>query len=212
MRRMPFILPRLRPARAASGSLRLDDTARPTFPSSARLAVFTSLWIATVCNVPLWAAVLDLPGQGAAPHRLGFLLAFGAVVAAANVALLSLLGWRGVAKPAAAVLVVMAAFGAYFMLAYGVVIDAAMLTNVLQTDVHEAGDLLNWRLFATVGVLAARRCGGCGATRCRGAPCCGRRCTTRACLRRPLQWQCSACCWCSKSLRPPCATTRSCAT
>lgn len=151
---MPFTLPRLRAVRAVSGSLSLDRTAPPTFPSSARLAVFISLWIATACNVPLWAAVLDLPGQGAMPHRLGFLLAFGAVVAGANVALLSLLGWQRTAKPAAAVLVVMAAFGAYFMLAYGVVIDATMLTNVLQTDVHEAGDLLNWRLFATVAVLA----------------------------------------------------------
>ena len=151
---MPFTFPRLRPARAAAGSLRPDNTAPPTFFYSARLAVFISLWLATVCNVPLWRAVLDLPGQGAALHRLGFMLAFGLIVAAGNAALLSLAGWRHTAKPAAAVLVLMAAFGAYFMQAYGVVIDATMLTNVLQTDVNEARDLLNWRLFATVAVLA----------------------------------------------------------
>ncbi len=40
------------------------------------------------------------------------------------------------------------------MLAYGIAIDASMLTNVLQTDVKEAGDLLNWQLPLTVGALA----------------------------------------------------------
>lgn len=151
---MPFFRQRLRPVRAAQSSLRIADTAPPSFFSSARLAVFVSLWLATVCNVPLWAAVRDLPGDGLSIDRLGFMLAFGAVVAAGNVALLSLLGWRRTVKPMAAALVLMAAFGAYFMLAYGIVIDATMLANVLQTDVQEAGDLFNWRLVATVVVLA----------------------------------------------------------
>jgi lipid A ethanolaminephosphotransferase len=48
----------------------------------------------------------------------------------------------------------MAAFGAYFMQAYGVVIDKGMITNVLQTDKREAFDLLNSRMVVTVLFLS----------------------------------------------------------
>ena len=125
---------------------------RPLHP--AWFVVLISLWLATVCNVPLWQEVLRLPGHGS-PRGWGFALAFVLIVAAGNAALLSLLAWRWTLKPAAVALVLMAAFGAYFMLAYGIAIDATMLVNVFQTDVKEAGDLLNWRLAGTVLVLAA---------------------------------------------------------
>lgn len=117
------------------------------------MVALISLWMATACNVPLWRAVAALPGQGSLRGWL-FSIAFVLIVAAGNTALLSLLAWRFTLKPAATVLVLMAAFGAYFMMTYGIVIDASMLTNVLQTDVHEAGDLLSWRMPITVLVLA----------------------------------------------------------
>lgn len=127
-------------------------TRQPMHP--AWFVVLISLWMATACNVPLWKEVLRLPGHDSL-RGLGFELAFVAIVAAGNAALLSLLAWRWTLKPAAVALVLMAAFGAYFMLAYGIVIDASMLANVLQTDVKEAGDLLNWRMAGTVLLLAA---------------------------------------------------------
>ena len=118
------------------------------------VVVLISAWLATACNVPLWREVVQLPGQGSL-RGWGFALAFALIVAAGNAALLSLLAWRRTLKPAAAVLVVMAAFGTYFMMAYGIAIDASMLVNVMQTDVHEAGDLLSWRMLFTVLGLAA---------------------------------------------------------
>lgn len=152
---MPLFLQRLlrtRPASAgAPPSLDSADTPRHLHP--AWVVVLISAWLATACNVPLWREVAQLPGQGSL-RGWGFALAFAIIVAAGNAALLSLLAWRWTLKPAAAVLVVMAAFGAYFMLAYGIAIDASMLVNVLQTDVREAGDLLSWRMLATVGALA----------------------------------------------------------
>ena len=111
--------------------------------------VLISTWLATACNVPLWQEVAQLPGQGSL-RGWGFALAFALIVAAGNAALLSLLAWRWTLKPAVLVLVLMAAFGAYFMLAYGIAIDASMLINVMQTDVKEAGDLFNLRLLGTV--------------------------------------------------------------
>ena len=149
---MLLILQRLLPAFAPAGTPQAAALPRqPLHP--ARVVVLVSLWLATACNLPLWREVAQLPGQGSL-RGWGFAIAFAFIVAAGNAALLSLLAWRWTLKPAAALLVVMAAFGAYFMLAYGVAIDASMLTNVLQTDVKEAGDLLNWRMLATVLALA----------------------------------------------------------
>ena len=130
----------------------LPQDRQPLHP--AWVVVLISTWLATACNVPLWHEVAQLPGQGSL-RGWGFALAFAVIVAAGNVALLSLLAWRRTLKPAAAVLVLMAAFGTYFMMAYGIAIDASMLVNVMQTDVHEAGDLLSWRMLLTVLALAA---------------------------------------------------------
>ncbi|WP_182119818.1 phosphoethanolamine--lipid A transferase [Acidovorax sp. FHTAMBA] len=150
---MPMILQRLLLPRLAPGTQPSPASAAKRHIHPLWVVVFISTWLATACNVPLWREVAQLPGQGSL-RGWGFAIAFAFIVAAGNAALLSLLAWRWTLKPAAALLVVMAAFGAYFMLAYGVAIDASMLTNVLQTDVKEAGDLLNWRMLATVLALA----------------------------------------------------------
>ncbi|MBD9394512.1 phosphoethanolamine transferase [Acidovorax sp. ACV01] len=150
---MPLILQRLLLPHLATGAPPQPASTATRALHPAWVVVLISTWLATACNVPLWREVAQLPGQGSL-RGWGFAIAFALIVAAGNAALLTLLAWRWTLKPAAAVLVVMAAFGAYFMLAYGVAIDASMLTNVLQTDVHEAGDLLNARMLATVLALA----------------------------------------------------------
>lgn len=118
------------------------------------LVLLVSAWLATVCNVALWREVGSL-SSSAGLRGWMFILAFGVIVAAGNVAVLSLLTWGRATKAVLVSFVLMAAFGSYFMLNYGIVIDSSMLINVLQTDVREAGDLLNWRLPATVLALAA---------------------------------------------------------
>ena len=152
---MLLLLPRLRFFSffaSAWSAPQVTPSASTLHPSKAVLLL--SLWLASVCNVPLWRAVAALPGQGSL-RGWGFALAFALIVAAGNVALLSLLAWRFTLKPAATALLLIAALGAYFMLAYGIVIDASMLTNALQTDLHESRDLLNWRLPVTVLALSA---------------------------------------------------------
>ena len=119
----------------------------------ARLIVLISLWLATACNLPLWRAVIDLPG-GMSLQRAGFLAAFMVIVAAGTAAVLALLAWGRAAKPVLIFAVLAAAFGAYFMLAYGIVIDASMLANVLQTDTREATSLFTPRLPITVAALS----------------------------------------------------------
>ncbi|MFM8609758.1 MAG: phosphoethanolamine transferase [Burkholderiaceae bacterium] len=117
-----------------------------------QLSLAGSLWLALPANWALWQHLGSLEavrGMGGLVFGVGFALA----IAATTLALLSVLGWGRLLKPTLILLLMAAAFGAHFMLAYGIVIDGSMLTNVLQTDAREAGDLLNLRLLATVLVL-----------------------------------------------------------
>lgn len=117
------------------------------------LVVLASIWIATVCNVALWRELSRLPGLSGGQAAV-ISIALVLVITLATTALLSLLAWRWTLKPAITLFLLSAAFGAYFMMAYGVVIDKTMMVNTLQTDLRETRDLLNWRLLATVLVLA----------------------------------------------------------
>lgn len=124
---------------------------RPVGP--ALLVTLTSLWIAVLCNLPLWREM----------HRLGllgnasgwaFAGAFALMIAASLAALQSLLAWRWSLKPVSMLLLAASALGAYFMLNYGVVIHSTMVINVLQTDAREALDLFNWRLVVVLSLLS----------------------------------------------------------
>ena len=117
------------------------------------LLLLTSLWIASVCNLALWRELGRLQDLQGAPLA-ALAVALGLVIGLATAALLSLFAWRWTLKPAVLVFLFAAAFGAYFMLTYGVVIDKTMIVNTLQTDLRETQDLLNWRLLATVLALA----------------------------------------------------------
>ena len=120
--------------------------------------VLASIWIASVCNVALWRALARLPDLSSI-QAVTVSMALALVIGLATAGLLSLLAWRWTLKPAIMLFCVSAAFSAYFMMAYGVVIDKSMIINALQTDARETRDLLNWRLLATVLMLAVLPCG-----------------------------------------------------
>ncbi|MES3013627.1 MAG: phosphoethanolamine--lipid A transferase, partial [Pseudomonadota bacterium] len=69
------------------------------------------------------------------------------------VALLLPFAWRWTLKPVLATLLIASAAGLHFMLALNVLIDPTMLTNVFQTDLHEATDLVGARAIATLLLL-----------------------------------------------------------
>jgi len=117
------------------------------------LAVLASVWIAALPNWPLWQALLGLPEVASTRGAL-FIAGFGVMIAALLTVLLAPFAWRWTIKPMISLLLLAAAFGAYFMSAYSVVIDTPMITNVLQTDPREVRDLLNARLLLAVLLLA----------------------------------------------------------
>jgi lipid A ethanolaminephosphotransferase len=116
------------------------------------LIVGASLWMASVGNAALWRELAQL-GLLQGMRGALFGIAVGALLVALLCALLGLFAWRTTLKPVLVTLLIGSAFGAHFMLAYHVVLDTAMLTNVLQTNPREAHDLLSMRLLATVLVL-----------------------------------------------------------
>lgn len=111
-----------------------------------------ALWLAGPGNLPLWQRIFALDDTLA--HRLTLLAGLGLVVAAASAALLSLVAWPRVFRPAATLLVLVAAFNTHFMWQYGVVMDPTMLANVAHTDAREVRDLLSLRLLGTVLLVA----------------------------------------------------------
>ena len=121
--------------------------------SPVRVVLVCAFWMATAGNVPLWRKfeALGLMQSGA-----GVLLvaAMGVFIFGVLALLLGLLAWRRTLKGAAIALLLVTACASYFMLSYGVVIDPGMITNTVQTDVHEARALLSWQLVAVVAVLA----------------------------------------------------------
>jgi lipid A ethanolaminephosphotransferase len=117
------------------------------------LAVVVSLWLASAGNWPLWRAMGELPDLNSVRGAL-FMLSFGLMIAGISLALLALGAWRRSIKPMATLLLVVAAVGAHFMGSYRIVIDPTMMVNVLHTDVHEAGDLIGWRLLLSLALLA----------------------------------------------------------
>ena len=121
------------------------------------VVMLASLWIASVCNIALWRALARLP-ELSSSQAASVSVALGLVIGLVSAGLLSLLAWRWTLKPVIMLFWVSAALGAYFMLAYGIVIDKTMMLNTLQTDVRESRDLLNWRLLVTVLVLAVLPC------------------------------------------------------
>ena len=116
------------------------------------LMLAASLWMATLGNWALWQELARL-GVLRGAGGVGFAVALVLMVTAGLLVLQSLLAWRWTLKPVLIVLLLATAAGAHFMLVYRIVIDSSMLTNVLQTDVREAGDLFNARLLLTLGVI-----------------------------------------------------------
>jgi lipid A ethanolaminephosphotransferase len=129
----------------------------PSAPRSwhpvAALAVL-AVWLALPGNVSLWMAVWHHTAA-LGMRAWGVMLAWAVALVGVNVAVLALLAAGPVRRLLGAAFIALVAIPSYFMLAYGVVIDSAMVTNVLETDVRESADLLTPTLaaVAVAGVL-----------------------------------------------------------
>ena len=116
------------------------------------IVLATSLWIGFACNVALWrelsASVLDVGG-------LGLALAMGTFIAACVAVTLSLLGWRATLKPAATLLLLMAALSAVSIWGQALPVDASLADRKISTFlVPPWALLLRWQVCALLALLA----------------------------------------------------------
>ena len=116
------------------------------------LIMLVALWLTAFANFAFWRTVWEGVGGWGNSSPL-FLLSLPLLVWLWLFGLLSLLAWGKATKPILAVLLLVSAAANYFTSSYGILIDAGMLTNVLQTDTKEALDLFSWRLVGWLGVL-----------------------------------------------------------
>ncbi|HEY9149113.1 MAG TPA: DUF1705 domain-containing protein, partial [Gammaproteobacteria bacterium] len=125
--------------------------------SAPLLTLLLSAWLVLFYNGAVWSAVFAQPHDSALGGALFVASFFVFLVAALNL-FLSLVQHRYVLKPVAIVLLLLASAVAYFMSTYGVVIDKAMIQNVMETDSAEALDLMSVRFvayFVGLGLLPA---------------------------------------------------------
>jgi lipid A ethanolaminephosphotransferase len=110
--------------------------------SSVGLLLLVTLYLVAFQNTAFWTAVVHSVPAGAGIAHTAFLAGVGLTLFALLLSALSLLGAGPLLKPALILCVLIAATCSHFMDHYGVVIDRSMITNAMQTDRQEAGELL----------------------------------------------------------------------
>src|SRR5262245_59593591 len=122
---------------------------RPEFASFTVAAFFV-----TVLNVAFWHRLYTAVAPRSAYEFL-FIVAVFVVALCLLTLLFRLLAGRRLFKPAVTLFLLPGSAAAYFINEYGVVIDAGMVTNILETNQAEAADLLTTKLAIYVLVLGA---------------------------------------------------------
>ena len=118
------------------------------------LVLAVALLLASVANLNFWSVYVDAVG-GFSTARLPLLLGSFAIVVLLFNGLLTLASWRFVLKPALVLALLTASASAWFINEYGIVIDKAIVQSIVETDPHEATELLSWRLALFVAFTGA---------------------------------------------------------
>ncbi|WP_342120671.1 phosphoethanolamine transferase [Pseudoduganella sp. OTU4001] len=119
---------------------------------SAYLPLAAASFLVLAYNVNFWKSFVAATGGfrlGNLPVYLGSALLLVLIFSG----VLALVNYRRLFKPVVIALLLLSSVTAYFMSQYGIVVDASMVQNVVETDVREAGELFSWKLVQTVVLL-----------------------------------------------------------
>jgi lipid A ethanolaminephosphotransferase len=118
-----------------------------------QVLLVAAVFFALAANRPFLSAALR-GHEPKDPSTWSFALAVVVLLAAAHFALMALVVNRWTLRPVLAALIVASALASYFMTRYGVYVDAAMMRNVLRTDLGEARELLGLALLPHLALYA----------------------------------------------------------
>lgn len=102
-----------------------------------------SLFLVLGYNQSLWHGILQARNEFSL-HNALFLSSVAFFLTAMINFLLNLIAVKQLLKPVLIIIVIGSALASFFMDSYGVLIDSSMLQNVLETDTHEATELLSF--------------------------------------------------------------------
>lgn len=125
---------------------------RKIHPNPSQLALAASVFLVLGYNTSFWKTFVVATG-GLQFANLPLYLGAFAMLALVFNAFLSLVSFRYLLKPVLIVLFFLAAGASYFINHYGIAIDASMIQNVMETDVHEAKELFSLQLLVTMTLL-----------------------------------------------------------
>ncbi|HUQ10834.1 MAG TPA: phosphoethanolamine--lipid A transferase [Steroidobacteraceae bacterium] len=111
-------------------------------------------WMLVLLNGPWWSAAMAGRDLHSASSWLFAVCTFISLLAL-HFALIAPLANRWTMRPLLSVLIVVSAAAAYYMRTYAVLIDPVMMRNVLETDAHEAGELITASMFGWVLLWSA---------------------------------------------------------
>jgi len=119
---------------------------------SACLPLAAASFLVLIYNISFWKSFVSATGGFRLANLLVYLgVALLLVLIFSGV--LALVNYRRLFKPVVIVLLLLSSLTAYFMSQYGIVVDASMVQNVVETDVREAGELFSWKLVQSVLLL-----------------------------------------------------------
>ncbi|NHZ83654.1 phosphoethanolamine--lipid A transferase [Massilia sp. CCM 8695] len=116
------------------------------------LILGTSVFLLLAYNGNFWHTFIGATGGISLAHLPLHLGSFALLALLFN-ASLNVINFRFIVKPLLVVLFMASSATYYFMNEYGTAIDKSMIQNLLETDVHEAAELLNWKLLLTITLL-----------------------------------------------------------
>ena len=119
---------------------------------SAFLPLATASFLVLIYNISFWKGFVSATGGFQLANLLVYLGSALLLVLVFN-GVLALVNFRGLFKPVVIARLLLSSLTAYFMSQYGIVVDASMVQNVVETDVREAGELFSWKLVQSVLLL-----------------------------------------------------------
>ncbi len=120
-----------------------------------KLLVSLSLFFTLFYNYSFFANLIKVYTL---EENLGFVLSIAFVISFFLIFLLGLVSFKYTIKPIAITLLLVSSMTSYFMNTYHVIIDATMIRNMMQTNIHESLDLLSVKqvlYFVFFGLLPA---------------------------------------------------------